>query len=134
MREYETLYLLNPEMPSDKAEDLNKKILDAIVSQGGHVLTSFNWGKRRLAYRIEKSAYGVYVYVNFLGINQLVAEVERILKYDDNVFRFVTMKLEDDVNVEERKNEKREPILTSIDEPSERSHSDGPREYSEVVN
>ncbi len=132
MREYETLYLLSPDFPADKAEDLHKKLGDIIQTQGGLLLTSFNWGKRRLAYRVEKHAYGVYVYLNYLGANALVSEIERILKYDDHVLRFVTMKLEEAVNVEQRKSEKRELILTSIDEVSEKSMPEVSREFSEI--
>ncbi len=132
MREYETLYLLSPDIPSDKAEEINKKLTDLIQNQGGHVLTSFNWGKRRLAYRVAKNFYGIYVYVNYLGENNLVSEVERILKYDDNILRFVTMKLHENVNVEQRKAEKRDLVLTSIDEVTEKSVPEVAREMAEL--
>ncbi len=134
MREYETLYLLSPDIPTDKIEELNKKLTDTVQNHGGHVLASFNWGKRRLAYRVAKSFYGIYVYFNYLGSNVLVAEIERLLKYDDNILRFVTMKLADDVDVEERKKEKRELILSSIDEATERSVPDVAREFNEGLN
>jgi len=132
MREYETLYLLNPDVPSDKTEELNKKLSDVIQNQGGHVLTSFNWGKRRLAYRVGKNFYGVYVYMNYLASSDVVAEIERLLKYDDNIMRFVTMKLEDKVDVEERKKTKRELVLTSIDEVTEKAVPEVAREYNEA--
>lgn len=132
MREYETLYLLNADAPSDKADELNKKLTDIIQSHSGHVLTSFNWGKRRLAYRVEKSFYGIYIYLNYLATSNVVAEIERILKYDDQTLRFVTMKLEDDVNVEERKTQKRELMLSSIDEVVEKSVPEVAREFNEV--
>lgn len=134
MKEYETLYLLSPDIPADKAEELNKKLCDVIQNQGGHVLTSFNWGKRRLAYRVAKTNFGVYVYLNYLGMNNLVAEIERILKYDDNILRFVTMKLEDHVDVEKRKSEKRDLILSSIDEVTEKSVPEVSREMNEGLN
>ncbi len=134
MREYETLYLLSPDVPSDKIEELNKKLGDVIQNQGGHLLTSFNWGKRRLAYRVEKSFYGVYIYLNYLAQNSTVAEIERILKYDDSILRFVTMKLADEVNVEARKAEKRDLILSSIDEVTEKNIPEVAREFNEGLN
>lgn len=132
MREYETLYLLNPDAPSDKADELNKKLTDTIQNQGGHVLTAFNWGKRRLAYKVGKSFYGIYIYLNYLANSSVIAEVERLLKYDDEILRFVTMKLEDNVNVEERKAQKRELILSSIDEVVEKSVPEVAREFNEA--
>lgn len=132
MREYETLYLLSPDIPTEKAEEINKKLADVIQSQGGHVLASFNWGKRRLAYRLAKNSYGIYVYMNYLGQHNLVAEIERILKYDDSILRYVTMKLQENVNVEQRKSEKRDLILTSIDEVTEKSIPEVAREMAEL--
>ncbi|MFO1518371.1 MAG: 30S ribosomal protein S6 [bacterium] len=128
MREYETLYLLQPDLSTEKIEEFNNKLSEIIKSQGGNPLTVFNWGKRRLAYRVGKGNHGVYVYLNYLGQGNLVAEIERILKYDDNVLKYITVKLEDDVNVEERVKVKREFILSSIDDPSDRPPpQEGPR-------
>src|SRR5262245_48957897 len=120
MKEYETLYLLSPDLPPEKTEEFSHKISELVKSHQGQVLTSFNWGKRRLAYRVGKSNQGVYIYLKYLGQGNLVAEVERVLKYDDNVLKFLTVKLDDEVNVDERLTQKREFTLTSLDEPSDR--------------
>jgi len=116
MREYEILYLLAPDLPQNKVEELNQKVSDLITKQGGQVLTLFNWGRRKLAYRVAKHDYGVYVYVNFLQSGSVIAELERILKYDDRVLKFMTVKLDEAVNVEERLKTKRELLLSSYDE------------------
>ena len=52
-----------------------------------------------------------------------MAEIERILKYDDRVLRFITVKLDDEVNVEERVKEKREFTLATYEDAQERYHS-----------
>jgi|GEM_PF-1614492 len=102
MREYETIYLLKPDLPAETSKMLLDKVVDIISKQNGHVLIKTDWGKRRLSYRIEKFNQAQYFYLLFLDAGQAVAEIERILKLDDRVLRFLTVKLKDKVNVEDR--------------------------------
>lgn len=131
MKEYETLYLVLPDLPADKIEELNHKLAEAIKHHQGHVLTQFNWGKKRLAYRVGKHHHGIFIYLNYLAAGDTVAEVERILKYDDNILKFITVKLEDEVEVEKRLQEKRELILTSLDD-SVKETREGAEPYGSV--
>jgi len=123
MREYETLYLLQPDLSAEQIEEIGKKLSDFVVNHKGQVLTLFNLGKRRLAYRVGKHHQGVYIYLNYLAEGSVVAEIERVLKYDDRVLRFITVKLEDEVNVEERVKEKREFTLATYEDAQERYHN-----------
>jgi small subunit ribosomal protein S6 len=68
----------------------------------GHVLTLSDWGKRKLAYRVEKATHGHYFYLQFLDPGQSISEIERILRNDDRVLKFLTVKLREKINVEER--------------------------------
>ena len=120
MKEYETLYLLQPDLPNEKAEEFNNKISEMIKSHQGQILQTFNYGKRRLAYRVGKSNHGIYMFLNYLGQGNLVAEIERVLKIDDNILKFITVKLDDDVNPEERAALKRDFVLCTYDEGNER--------------
>ncbi len=102
MREYETVYVLKPELTSDLTQGLQEKIADIIQKQEGKVLSQADWGKRKLAYRVQKFRHGQYFYLQFLDKGAAISEIERILKYDDKVLRFLTVKVQDEVNVEER--------------------------------
>jgi len=102
MREYETLYLLKPDLPLDIGKTLQDKLSEIVKKTQGHILSRADWGKRRLAYRIQKFRHAQYLYMQFLDAGQSVAEIERILKYDDRVLRYLTVKLKEKVNVEER--------------------------------
>jgi small subunit ribosomal protein S6 len=121
MTEYETLYLLLPDLPNEKVEEFNRKIEELIKSHQGQVLAVFNFGKRKLAYRVGKTFQGIYVHFNYLGQGNLVAEVERVLKYDDTVLKFITVKLADEVKPEDRAKEKKEFILCTYDEANDRA-------------
>ncbi len=135
MKEYEALYLLLPEAAADKIEALGNKLTAAIQHHSGQVLTLFNWGKRRTAYRVGKHPSGIYIYLNYLSSDGgVVSEIERILKNDEIVLKFISVKLDDDVNVEERLKTKREFTLTSIDEetqPRVPHEATAGQEYSE---
>lgn len=98
LREYETIYILRPDVPESTISDVNKKIRGIIESSGGQLLKVENWGKRRLAYEVKKHFKGTYLFWHYLGKSGLVEEVERNLKIADSVIRFYTIKLEENVD------------------------------------
>lgn len=102
MREYETVYLLKPDIPSEQLEAVKEKFSQVIRSTQGHLLSLGDWGKRKLAYDVQKNHHGHFIYLRYLGASELVAQLERLLRIDDNVMKFLTVKLNDDVNVEEK--------------------------------
>lgn len=126
MREYETLYLVVPETAPQKIEDLGNKLTTAVKNHSGQVLTLFNWGKRRTAYRVGRYPNGIYIYLNYLSSDGgIVNEIERILRNEDTILKFITVKLADNVNPEVRLKEKKEFTLTSIDEEVQGRASEG---------
>jgi small subunit ribosomal protein S6 len=100
---YETVFILR----SDILDEDRKKVLDrlhGIVEKlGGTLLIEEEWGKRKLAYKIDKSAYGIYFYIRYLGYNDMVAEIERNLRILEPVIKYMTVKLGEDVDVEKCK-------------------------------
>ena len=97
LREYETIYILRPDLPESTISDVNKKIRGIIETSGGQLLKVENWGKRRLAYEVKKHFKGTYLFWNYLGKAGLVEEVERNLKISDSVIRFYTVKMDENV-------------------------------------
>ena len=104
-REYETIYILKPELPIDTVDKTADKVNGIIGKFDGEVLLQDDWGKRKLAYPIKKNARGHYVYFNYVGTSNLVGELERQLRIDDNLLRFLTVRVGEDVNVENRRAE-----------------------------
>ncbi|MCE9625610.1 MAG: 30S ribosomal protein S6 [Deltaproteobacteria bacterium] len=102
MREYETIYVLKPDLPADQVKTIQEKLSDIITKAQGHLLHHVDWGKRRMAYQVEKFAQAQYLYLQYLDQGASVAELERILKYDDRVLKFLTVKLQEKVNKEDR--------------------------------
>ena len=98
LREYETIYILKPDTIGDKVADVNNRVRGIIEEAGGKVLKVDNWGKRRLAYEIKKERKGVYLYWQYLASPAIVTEFERNLRMLDPVIRYLTVRL--DANVD----------------------------------
>ena len=104
-REYETIYILRPNTANDGVAEVNTRIKNVIESMGGKVLKVDNWGKRRLAYEVAKERKGIYLYWRYLATSGVVEEAERNLRMLDNVVRYMTVKVDVDVNPEARPSE-----------------------------
>lgn len=95
MRKYETIFILHPELGEDDIKSVTAKAQDVITSYKGECLRMDDWGIRKLAYPIKKSARGRYYYLRFDGESALIAELERRLRLDDKVLRYQSVNITD---------------------------------------
>jgi len=103
VREYETVFILRPDVLDDDRSKVVNRMNTIIEKLDGYILMQEEWGKRKLAYKIQKNTYGIYCYLRYLGYNDMVAEIERNLRILEPVIKFMTVKLGEDVDVEKRK-------------------------------
>jgi small subunit ribosomal protein S6 len=101
-REYETVYILRPNTSNEGVAEVNNRIKGVIEGMGGKVVKIDNWGKRRLAYEVAKERKGIYLYWLYLAQPGVVEETERNLRMLDSVIRYLTVKVDEDVDVEAR--------------------------------
>lgn len=93
-RRYETMIMLAPNLEAQELDAFKTKV-DNIMSTGGGQLVSFeDRGRRRLAYPVKKEMYGQYLLYDFQGSPALSAELERNLKIDEKVFKYLTLILD----------------------------------------
>jgi small subunit ribosomal protein S6 len=104
-REYETIYILRPNTPNEGVAEVNTRIKGVIEGMGGKVIKVDNWGKRRLAYEVAKERKGIYLYWQYLAQPGVVEETERNLRMLDSVIRYLTIKVDEDVDVSARPSE-----------------------------
>ena len=104
-REYETVYVLRPNTANDGVAEVNTKVKGIIEGMGGKVLKVDNWGKRRLAYEVAKERKGIYLYWRYLATSGVVEETERNLRMLDNVIRFLTIRVDDNIAPDARPSE-----------------------------
>lgn len=103
LNEYETIYVVRPDLTDDVMTKITEKFASVVTERGGTMLVSEDWGKRKLAYLINKHQRGQFIYLNYVGPAVLVGEMERNLGLEDNLLRFLTVKLGEDVEVESRR-------------------------------
>jgi len=88
MRAYELFYMIKTDITEEQTEAVIEKFNGILTRQGAEVTAVDKWGKRKLAYIIDKKYRdGYYVLVKFNGSAAAVKEADRLLKIDDNVLR-----------------------------------------------
>jgi small subunit ribosomal protein S6 len=95
MRKYETIFILQPELSEDDIKSVTTKAQDVISAYKGECFRMDDWGIRKLAYPIKKSARGRYYYIRFDGNSALIAELERRLRLDEKVLRYQSVNITD---------------------------------------
>lgn len=98
-REYETIYIMKPDIDADSAERVGSRLSEVIGRENGRLTKVETWGRRRLSYDIRKHRRGVYVYLKYLGTGRVVSEVERNLRLLDGVIKYQTVLVRNDVEV-----------------------------------
>ncbi len=108
MRKYETVFILDPDVKDQARTVLFDRVKNIITKENGILLDFDEWGNKKLAYEIKKKLRGFYVCTTYGGTGSLVKELERNLRLSDDVLKFMTLLLSDDVTVEQLEEEAKE--------------------------
>ena len=92
MNNYETLYVLKPTLTDEETAANIAKIEEILVKNGAKILATNKMGMRKLAYPVEKNERGVYTIVYFKAAGSVIAELERNLKFNEEVIKYLTVK------------------------------------------
>lgn len=93
-RTYESVVIVNAALEDDQIEVTLKKIEDNIQANGGSILDADKWGRKRLAYPIQKSKSGYYAVYRFEAPSELIAKLERHYQLDETIVRYLTIVLD----------------------------------------
>ncbi len=93
-RTYESVVIVNAALEDDQIEITLKKIEDNIQANGGSILDADKWGRKRLAYPIQKSKSGYYAVYRFEAPSKLIAKLERHYQLDETIVRYLTIVLD----------------------------------------
>jgi small subunit ribosomal protein S6 len=99
MRRYETVWVVNGDLPDEEVKATIDKFTKVITGQGGTLVGVEEWGRRKLAYKIEGTFRGYYVIADFAGLPGTVKELERNYRIDDRIIRYLTTKKSDQVDL-----------------------------------
>ena len=107
MRIYEELFIAKPDAPDEEVDQFVEQLRTHLTSHGATVDKIDKWGKRRLAYRVDKYREGAYVLLQFSAEPEAVKELERRLRVSDLVLKFLTVRIDETLKrLEKRKKER----------------------------
>lgn len=114
MTKYESVLIARQDLGASQVSNLVSEMSDVIANQGGQVVRVDNWGLKNLAYRIKKNRKGHYVLLNVEAPAAAIAEYERLLRVNEDVIRYMTVKV-DEFSAAEN-NESAEPVEAAVEE------------------
>jgi small subunit ribosomal protein S6 len=108
MRIYEELFIIKPDATEEEIDQVIEQLKTVITGSGGTVDKVEKWGKRRLAYRVDKHREGSYVLFQFTAAPETVKELERRLRVIDAVIKFLTVRIDETLKRLEKRKKHRE--------------------------
>ncbi|MEE4607307.1 MAG: 30S ribosomal protein S6 [Desulfobacteraceae bacterium] len=101
MQRYETIFIIDPDLSEEGRAPVVERLLQLIPQQNGVLVEEDHWGSRKLAYPIRKKQRGYYLRLDYCGVGALVDELERFCRIDERLLKYMTIKLADDVDVDQ---------------------------------
>lgn len=102
MRRYETIFIASPTLTDEQADELVRYFEGIIVEQGGELLKTDKWGRKKLAYEVQKFSEGYYTLFEINAGAKLVAELERRFRNHDSVIKFLSIRMDQEAKAAER--------------------------------
>ncbi|WP_289061577.1 30S ribosomal protein S6 [Alistipes ihumii] len=94
MNHYETVFIATPVLSDVQTKELFGKFQGVITENGGQIVSSEDWGLRKLAYPIQKKTTGFYYLIEFEGEGDLIEKLETQYRRDERVIRFLTFRMD----------------------------------------
>ena len=94
MTNYESVLIARQDLGASQVNSIVEDLSNVIKKEGGEVVRVDNWGLKNLAYRIKKNRKGHYVLMNITAPASAIAEFERIMRFNEDIIRYMTVKVE----------------------------------------
>ena len=95
MANYESVLIARQDLGASQVSNIVSDLSEVIKKQGGEVVRVDNWGLKNLAYRIKKNRKGHYVVMNIAAPANAIAEFERIMRFNEDIIRYMTVKVDE---------------------------------------
>ena len=119
MQMYETIFILDSLLAPEEIDKIINRVKEMIETNGGKVITIDKWGKKRLAYEIQKKQYGFYVAIEFEGEGPIPNSLESEYNFNDKILRYLTYRYTKNkiiVRNKEVEAKKNQPVISEIPE------------------
>ncbi|MBK7293689.1 MAG: 30S ribosomal protein S6 [Geothrix sp.] len=94
MRRYETIFIASPTLTDEQSDELVKQYEGIIAEQGGELLKTDKWGRKKLAYEVQKFSEGYYTLFEMNAGPNLIAELERRFRNNDAVIKYLSVRMD----------------------------------------
>jgi small subunit ribosomal protein S6 len=102
-RQYDLIFILRPDTPESEIDKVISTLDHAATEKGGKIEKTEKWGRRRMAYRVQRLREGFYVYMVVRSSHgEVVKELERRLKVSDPVIKYLTVRLDEELKRQEK--------------------------------
>ena len=115
-RVYELMYIADPETKGEEIEKINEEIQKLVEDAGSTVVKTEDMGRRRLAYRIKKFTEGYYYLFEIEGAGKEIAELERRLRVNDKIVRYLTVRVDEERKTADKVESKRSARKEKVEE------------------
>src|SRR3989449_2306621 len=102
VRESETIFLVRPGLAEDLVDKIVERMRGIVHRDGGKVIKVENWGKKKTAYEVQRNFRAIFIRFLYLGGTGAVAEFERNLRMTDDVMKYQSVKVADEVDASTR--------------------------------
>ena len=130
MRTYEALYIVRPDVPDDDIQTMAKDVETLVTGSGGAIVRSEIWGKRRLAYSVQKCAEGCFILMRFTALPAFVARLENHFRLTDPIMRYLVVHFDEKMlRLEANQKKRKEAELRTaalVPRPDDDEDDDGP--------
>ena len=112
MRTYEALYIVRPDMKDDEIQTIAKDVENLVTSSGGAIVRSETWGKRKMAYEVDRYSEGIYVLLRFQSPATFAGKLANHFRLTESIIRDIIVLFTDqDLRLEEEQKQRTEAEL-----------------------
>jgi small subunit ribosomal protein S6 len=116
MREYETVFLVKPDLTDENVDKVKDRVRGIINRDGGKFLRFTIWGKKKTMYPVAKQPRAIFIHAHYFGDSGAVAEIERNLRNFDEVSRYMSKRLADDIDPESQQPQEDLKLAGDVDD------------------
>lgn len=96
LRYYETLYIVHPDYEEERLAHVKQSVDRWVSDRGGNIINSYVWGKRKLAYPVDRQRYGTYIFLNYGTEKPFIPELNEWFELHEAVLAYLTVQLDDE--------------------------------------
>lgn len=118
MRYYETLYIVHPDYEDERLSKVQNEVDARVKREGGSIINSYVWGKRHLAYPVNKRHYGTYMMLHYEAKEPMVFKLNSWMELKSELLAYITLKLDEKPALQETNGESVESAKSVRDKDS----------------